>query len=272
MNKWIVYLHIFPNGKKYVGITSRKPYERWHNGEGYKRQYIYRAIKKYKWHNIEHKILYTNLSKKEACNKEIELIAFYDSTNKEKGYNISKGGEGTVGIKPTEESKQKNRIAHLGKKASLETRKKISESNKGKHNIKRTEEQKKKISEATKKAMQNPAVRKRLSETHSGKNHRNYGKHLSEETKEKIRKSNIGKAKGGKKVICIETNKIYESISQASKDTNINNCELYLLIKGQKYNTHAEHYITVKYNGIKKSQQKILQTCCATTLRVLQWT
>ncbi len=38
------------------------------------------------------------------------------------------------------------------------------------------------------------------------------------------------------------------------KDKNINNCELYLLIEGQKYNTHAEHSITAKYNGITKKQ------------------
>lgn len=38
------------------------------------------------------------------------------------------------------------------------------------------------------------------------------------------------------------------------KDTDINNCELYLLIKGQKYNLHAEQSITVKYNGMKKTQ------------------
>lgn len=224
MENYTVYKHTFPNNKVYIGITQQEPEKRWKNGLGYDahQTLMKRAIKKYGWKNIKHEILFQNLSKDKACKKEIELINLYDSTNKQKGYNISQGGEGTIGVKPTEESKQKNRIAHLGKKASLETRKKISESNKGKHNIKRTEEQKKKISEATKKAMQNPAVRKRLSETHSGKNHRNYGKNLSEETKEKIRKSNIGKAKGGKKVICIETNKIYESISQASKDTNIN--------------------------------------------------
>lgn len=38
------------------------------------------------------------------------------------------------------------------------------------------------------------------------------------------------------------------------KDKNINNCELYLLIEGQKYSTHAEQTITVQYNGIQKKQ------------------
>ena len=35
MKKWIVYVHIFPNGKLYFGITSKKPNARWENGNGY---------------------------------------------------------------------------------------------------------------------------------------------------------------------------------------------------------------------------------------------
>ena len=240
---YTVYMHICPNGKRYIGITKLKPQERWGNGKSYKGCVLFnKAIQKYSWQNIKHEILYKNLNKNEACNKEIELIALYDSTNKQKGYNVSQGGEGTIGVKPTEESKLKNRIAHLGKKASLETRKKISESNKGKHNKKRTKEQKKKISEATKKAMQNPILRKRLSETHSGKNHRNYGKHLSEETKKKISETEKGKHKKGKKVICIETNKIYESITLASNDTKADKYGIGQVCLGKRKSAGGLHW------------------------------
>ena len=243
-NNYYVYKHTFPNNKVYIGITQQEPEKRWKNGLGYDahQTLMKRAIKKYGWKNIKHEILYKNLNKNEACNKEIELIALYDSTNKQKGYNVSQGGEGTIGVKPTEESKLKNRIAHLGKKASLETRKKISESNKGKHNKKRTKEQKKKISEATKKAMQNPILRKRLSETHSGKNHRNYGKHLSEETKKKISETEKGKHKKGKKVICIETNKIYESITLASNDTKADKYGIGQVCLGKRKSAGGLHW------------------------------
>ena len=198
-NNYYVYKHTFPNNKVYIGIAKQKPQKRWKNGLGYDahQTLMKRAIKKYGWQNIKHEILFEKLTKEQACKKEIELIALYDSTNKQKGYNVSSGGEGTIGVKPTIESKEKNRIAHLGKKASLETRKKISESNKGKHNKKRSEEQKKKISEKTKNAMKNPELRKRLSELAQN------------------RKNNT------KKVKCIETNKIYQTIREASKDTNI---------------------------------------------------
>ena len=57
---WSVYIHTFPNGKKYVGVTSQVPASlRWHNnGSGYKNQgYISRAIEKYGWDNVSHEIV-----------------------------------------------------------------------------------------------------------------------------------------------------------------------------------------------------------------------
>ena len=36
MNNYTVYCHIFPNGKRYVGITKQKPEYRWDNGNGYR--------------------------------------------------------------------------------------------------------------------------------------------------------------------------------------------------------------------------------------------
>lgn len=90
-----VYKHIFPNGKVYIGITSYRWYKsaRWKNGDGYNKQtYMRNAIKKYGWENIKHEILFDNLTKEEAEQKEIELIAFYKSNQREYGYNIQKGG------------------------------------------------------------------------------------------------------------------------------------------------------------------------------------
>lgn len=111
MKTWIVYVHIFPNGKKYFGITSKKPNQRWENGEGYKREgsnlAVYNAIKKYGWNNIQHIILHEGLTKEEACAKEIEYIAKY-KTNAHKyeteyGYNLTDGGEGATGHKVPQE-------------------------------------------------------------------------------------------------------------------------------------------------------------------------
>lgn len=105
---WSVYEHISPSGKVYVGITSNIN-RRWAN-KGYyyqiKDTVFARAIRKYGWDNFTHNILYTGLTLKEACAKEIELIAIQKKLNN--SYNIAEGGQGFKG----KQSKQhiKNRV------------------------------------------------------------------------------------------------------------------------------------------------------------------
>lgn len=91
---YYVYKHTSPSNKVYIGITKNIK-QRWGaNGKHYiKNEYFTRAINKYGWNNFKHEILFDNLSINEAKQKEIELIAYYDSTNPSKGYNISLGGD-----------------------------------------------------------------------------------------------------------------------------------------------------------------------------------
>ena len=91
---YTVYKHTAPNGKVYIGITEQKPEDRWRNGKGYKGQpYWYRAILKYGWENIKHEIVCDHLKDWQAGKVEKSLIDYFDSTNRDKGYNISTGGE-----------------------------------------------------------------------------------------------------------------------------------------------------------------------------------
>lgn len=93
-NNYTVYMHITPSNKKYVGITGDDPKNRWDSGHGYKQnRYFWNAIQKYGWNNIQHIILYSNLTQEEAKQCEIELIKKYQLTNRECGYNISEGGD-----------------------------------------------------------------------------------------------------------------------------------------------------------------------------------
>ena len=112
---YVVYRHIFPNGKSYIGITCAKPYHRrWRGGSGYCSQpKIYSAILKYGWDRVRHEILYENLTLDEANRLEQESITKYNSV--ENGYNISIGGGGTFGIPCSEEKKRKIGNANRGK-------------------------------------------------------------------------------------------------------------------------------------------------------------
>ena len=171
---WTVYRHITHNGKSYIGITCQKLERRWRNGNGYKDTLFGRAIKKYGWDNIQHNIVSSDLTEKEAKWLENYLICYYWTFvgfKDSKGYNMTLGGEGNIGLKPTEETRRKQSEAHKGKTPwnkgkkckhhSDETRRKQSEANKGKipwnkgipawnKGIPQTEDAKRKNSEAHK--------------------------------------------------------------------------------------------------------------------------
>lgn len=169
---YIVYEHKNKiNNKRYIGVTSKKPEERWSKKE---RSYagnnrFKNSILKYGWDNFEHNVLFEYEDKELAYAKEIELIAFYDTTNCNKGYNRHIGGN--AGFK--------------GQKHSLETRKKISEKVKLAFNNTNTRE---KLSKSILAAYEkDPTYRFRVARKSELKDTGIF-KH-SEETKEKISKS-----------------------------------------------------------------------------------
>ena len=90
---YLVYRHITPNGKNYIGITHQRAERRWQNGKGYETQSrFWKAIKKYGWETIRHEIVAENLSEEEACKLEDSLIKQYNSTDPKYGYNTYEGG------------------------------------------------------------------------------------------------------------------------------------------------------------------------------------
>lgn len=142
-----VYEHVFPNGKKYVGITGQDVRRRWRNGQAYRyNTRMYRAIKKYGWENIGHNILASGLTEKEAEDMEVALIRDLHLQNPDIGYNIAEGG------------------GHS--RCSEETKRKIGAKTR---NNRRTEE-----------------FKRWISQRNSGAGNYMYGKHHSEETKRKI--------------------------------------------------------------------------------------
>lgn len=130
-----VYEHVFPNGKRYIGITSQTLASRFGaNGAGYKKcPKMYKAIAKFGWENVKHNLLHDGLTKDEAEAKEIELIARFNTTVD--GYNIDHGGN-TAGTH-SEETKAKISLGNKGKikpPLSDSARAKISAANSGSKN------------------------------------------------------------------------------------------------------------------------------------------
>lgn len=144
LDSYIVYRHTSPSGKVYIGITKRKPKERWERGRAYRRHgFFWNAVKKYGWDNMQHEILLEGISKSEAIYAEKYLIRWYKIHNI--SYNLTDGGEGTVnftawnkGKKWPKEMIEKFKVAHGGsnsywwhREVSEEHRKHISEAKKG---------------------------------------------------------------------------------------------------------------------------------------------
>lgn len=254
---YTVYMHKCPNGKVYIGITSRRPKARWVCGNWYiKNEHFYRAIQKYGWENIEHIIVEQNLSKKDAAELEIKLIKEYKSNDYKFGYNMSSGGEfGGSGVIVSQETRAKLSQKRKGRKMPEYVKNKISESLKG-HYI--SEETKKKISQSLK--AKNMKGNVSVSDTTKEKLRiANTGKKVSEETKNILRKKCSGwhhteeakrkiREKNEKPVYCFETDKTYRSLSDAGKELNIKPCYISSVCKGKNKTVKGLHFKFAEVN------------------------
>ena len=195
---YTVYKHTNKfNNKVYIGITSQKPEQRWgNNGANYKTSpHFYSAIQKYGWDSFKHEILFTELTKEEACLKEQELIKLYNSMNKEFGYNQTSGGECCT---MSDESKLKLSQSMIGNKngvghpCSDEKKQKISDAQKGR---KLTKEHKDKLSKAASK------------------------RHIPcSESKKKTLSQNYPKKR---KIYCEELDMVFESVQECGRQLDI---------------------------------------------------
>lgn len=257
---YIVYMHICPNGKKYIGITSQTPERRWQKGKGYaygSSPYFYKAIEKYGWDNIEHKILFKNLTKEQAEQKEIELIKEHKSSQRQYGYNIDLGGSSCG--KHSEEYKTRmsnmqkeiwskspeRRIAmsklRTGTHLSEETKEKLRQANLGKKYSKEVVQKRIDKTKGTKR----PQTSKILKEMWaSGKLKGNTGKTTSEKQKNAARQ-NVKFAHEAIKKPILQFDKQgnfiaeYESAQQAIKELNIPNAHISSVCKWKRKSTRG---------------------------------
>ena len=164
VNRWTIYMYTFPNGKKYIGATTRPmTHRQGTDWSKYKRcKLLYEAIQEFGADSIDQTILFEGLMENRiAAELEAFFIEVYKTnanrySNPCYGYNQTDGGEGTtkkaisderreqlrkqmqafhqakLGTHPTEETRRRQSEAHMGQKRGLmpmDTRLKISATN-----------------------------------------------------------------------------------------------------------------------------------------------
>jgi group I intron endonuclease len=175
------------NGKVYIGKTIKtlKDRKAKHIADAKRGSNIlfHRAMRKNGISNFFFEVFSHCLSKEEMKQKEIETIKIMHSKNPD-GYNLTDGGEGTIGFNITNETREKHRKAMIGNKINLgrepttETRIKLSLAKKGR----------------PPNSVGSPKTSKWYAAMNvmRGKSFR-FGYKPSDKTKEKLRAANVGR-------------------------------------------------------------------------------
>lgn len=209
INNICVYRHrrLDTNKIFYIGIgNGKRPYS-----TKYRNKYWNNIISKTKY-KIE--IISENLSWQDACELEILLISEYGRLDNNTGIlcNMTNGGEGNYGLILSNESKEKIRQFNLGKIISEEEKHRLRTMNIGR--VKPIEE------------------RIKLSKSLTGRI-RSY------EHKINLSKNSYNK----RKIICLKTNKIWESIASCAIENNLNKYVLASRLRGDKKNNTTFKYL-----------------------------
>lgn len=209
-----VYRLTAPNGKVYIGITGQNPLRRWNSGRGYKNQpHMHSAIQKYGWDNFTHEVLYSGITKEEAEELEIRLIAEHRSTDPEFGYNHATGGAVNRGHHLSPERRAQISIEVRNRAVKESTREKLRQANLGKQH---SEESKAKMRAAK------------------------LGKKLSEETRSKMRQSNRGKR--NKPVYCAELGRVFYSMDAAEQELGVSHENIAKVCLGKRQTAGGYHW------------------------------
>lgn len=180
------------NNKKYIG-QSVDIYDRWShhrsdlNNGTHDNEYLQRSWDKYGSDNFNFYVLeFCDIDKLDE--REVYFIDFYQTLNRDKGYNLISGG--SFGKKYSQETKDKMSKSLLGHIVSGESRRKISQNH------------------ADVRGVNNPM----------------YGKGHTNDAKDKISKANKGRISSKRNhnnVYCVELDKIFDDATFAGKELNL---------------------------------------------------
>lgn len=210
------------NGKIYIGKDSKNDPNYYGSG-----QILKNAIKKYGKCNFTKEIIENCSSPEELDLKEKYWISYFDSTNRDIGYNLTDGGTGgdTFTHNPNKETiRETLRKTSSGKKHSELTKTKLSMLRSGKGN------------------------------GHYGKPAWNRGIPMSNEQKQKLSKINKGKYLGVKRTDDIK-NKISNSLKGKPKSTTHKE-KISLKLKGRKLSENTKIKMSLVRTGVVQKKLK----------------
>ena len=254
MNHYVYEITNLVNGMKYIGKRTCKC-EIENDGYMGSSDILRRAIKKYGINNFKKDIIFICNTEEEAYKKEEYYISLKNAVISREYYNLCGGGKGVgsgennhrFGKKLSERHKLILSKSNKERVISEESKLKMSNYWKGKrvgeqnpfYGKTHTNEAREKMSIASSNKTMSIESRKKISKALKGEKSPMYGKKKSDEVKEKISNSRKGKLVGGDnpwavKIICLSTNEIFNSITEASKKYNVQVSNITACCKGRR--------------------------------------
>ncbi len=245
------------NGKVYIGQTTKSLRWRWqcHCSKSKGCPLLKRAILKHGRENFTVEQIDTACTREELDAKEIYWIKFYDSMNRDKGYNLTSGGESKKSY--SEETRRRMSESHKGQTLSEETRIKMSCSRKG-HIV--SDITRKKMSDSAKGKVLSEETRRKLRMIFKGRKAWNKGIPMSEERRKKhsdFMKGNTRLADWTKNhkelyqganhpmaraVVCVETGEVFGCGKQAADKYGVLNQQINACLKGKRKTAAGYHW------------------------------
>lgn len=228
-----VYKLNFPNGKSYIGQTSKSVRERfvehsWDrtNSNSQLHRPITFAMKKYKG-LVTYTILEGNLNSDEADYLEKYYIKFYDSLVNNNGYNLSPGGStGSI-------------MSESGKKRRAEKMQKLYDDPEYVEKITKhlkTDEHREKMETGFKEFLKN-----------NPNHYKELGKRNVIRNKERGSRLKRAKSKGGKPFYCVETGEVFYMLQDAADRFDVDKRSIHKVLKYPDRNKTILRKYSFKY-------------------------
>lgn len=230
--KCLVYRHVRldKNEPFYVGIgTGRRP---WCSYKRYRSKWWGRIVDKTEY-RVD--ILFENVSKDFAIEKEMELIALYGRMDKGDGAlcNMTDGGEGAFGRVLTEEHKEKIRQSLLGHEVSEETRRKIGKSGRGRR---LTQKQIDNLVKINTGRIVSDDTKRKIGDAHRGKK-------VSKQARKKMSEAKLGgKSIHAVPVIDLFYGVFYDSMSDLADNLGVKRSFVSDQLRGRRSDTYNGRY------------------------------